>query len=53
MSINMRVLMCEVHAVLILLALFLAFNVIVDVRQVFYIEQVGSVPNVKVIAFCR
>ena len=45
--------MCEVHAVLILLAFFLASYVVVYVCQVFYIEEFIRVRDVKVIALCR
>ena len=45
--------MCKMHAVLILLAFFLAFNVVVYVCQGFYIEEFIRVPDVKVIALCR
>ena len=45
--------MCKMHAVLILLAFFLAFNVVVYVCQGFYIEEFIRVRDVKVIALCR
>ena len=43
----------EMLAMLVLLALSLAFKVAYDVSQCLQIEQLVRVPNIQIVALCR